>query len=273
MSGKMGGERKMSAAKKALKTVLNTVSDTTHVGLLVFSASNVKDDWIYPLGPIHKAKLMAAIDRPEPYGGTPLGGYIKQGADRLLQARKAQFGYGTYRLLVVTDGEASDRAVMEKYAPDVMARGISLDVIGVGMSATHSLAKMAHSYRKADDAASLARAVAEVFAEVSAKDTQASGGEDAFAAIDPLPIEVAGAMIKALTDSGNHPIGGRPPAPKPPAPLPSQKTPAKTPTQPLSGAQPPPDSGCGCRAGDDAGGAPWGGLALALLVGLRRRRR
>jgi MYXO-CTERM domain-containing protein len=205
-----------------------------------------------------------------------LGGFIKQGADRLLKARETQFGYGTYRLLVVTDGEASDRAIMKKYAPDVMARGISLDVIGVGMSSTHSLAKMAHSYRKADDAKSLARAVAEVFAEVSAKDTQASGGDDAFAAIDPLPIEVAGAMIKALTDSGNHPIGAAPPAPKPPAapPSPAKKPTTKAPTpQPLSGGQPPPDSGCGCHAGDDAGSAPWGGLALALLLGLRRRRR
>ena len=57
---------------------------------------------------------------------------------------------------------------MDRHAPAVMARGINLDVIGVGMSATHSLAKMAHSYRKANDARSLERAVAEVFAEVSA---------------------------------------------------------------------------------------------------------
>ncbi len=273
MSGKMGGMRKMAAAKKALNTVLNQVSDTTHVGVLVFSASNVQDDWIYPLGPVDKKKLVTAINRPEPYGATPLGGYIKQGADRLLKARDAQFGYGTYRLLVVTDGEASDKEIMEKHAPAVMARGINLDVIGVGMSATHSLAKMAHSYRKADDARSLERAVAEVFAEVSAKDDQSGSGENAFEAIDALPIEVAGAMIKALTNSGNHPIGSSPPQPTPPAaPAPAPKS-APTPPPVTNTTTAPPPSGCGCHAGEGGNGDPWFTMGLLLLIGLRRRRR
>jgi len=275
MSGKMGGMRKMAAAKKALNTVLKSVSDTTHIGVLVFSASNVKDDWIYPLGPVDKKKLVAAINRPEPYGGTPLGGYIKQGADRLLQARRTQFGYGTYRLLVVTDGEASDKAVMEKHAPAVMARGINLDVIGVGMSAKHSLAKMAHSYRKADDARSLERAVAEVFAEVSAKDDQGGDGENAFEAIDALPIEVAGAMIKALSNSGDHPIGTLPPKPKaPPAPpAPAAPKPAPQPTPANTTQAPQQPSGCGCHAGEGENGGPWFMVGLLLLLGLGRRRR
>jgi len=273
MGGKMGGVRKMAAAKTALKTVLNSVSDTTHIGVLVFSASNVQDDWIYPLGPVDKEKLEAAINRPEPYAGTPLGGYIKLGADRLLQARKAQFGYGTYRLLVVTDGEASDKAIMEKHAPSVMARGINLDVIGVGMSATHSLAKMAHSYRKANDARSLERAVAEVFAEVSAKDDQTAGSENAFEAIDALPIEVAGAMIQALSNSGNHPIGTQAPTPKLPPPATPTSKPSPAQNTPTSATQTPPESGCGCHASEGNNGAPWLIACVVFFLGLGRRRR
>src|SRR5688572_27143008 len=45
------GTDKMSAAKAALKQVLSTVPRETRIGLLVFSARGITDDWIYPLGP------------------------------------------------------------------------------------------------------------------------------------------------------------------------------------------------------------------------------
>jgi len=92
--------------------------------LLVFSAKGVETDWLYPLGPRDDAKLMQAIDRPQPGGGTPLGAYLKKGTDRLLEERAKQFGYGTFRLLVVTDGEAGDKELVERYTPEVIARGI-----------------------------------------------------------------------------------------------------------------------------------------------------
>lgn len=210
-SGSMQGELrgavvKMDAAKSALKEVLSTVPASTHVGLLVFSARNLKDDWVYPLGPRDDDRLMRAIDLPMPNRGTPLGAYIKKGADRLLEERKRQYGYGSYRLLVVTDGEAGDRDLVERYTPEVISRGITMDVIGVGMKSRHTLATMAHSYRAADDPASLKRAIAEVFAEVSS--TGDDGGiEEAFELLEPIPVEMASAIVQALATSGNHPIG------------------------------------------------------------------
>ena len=83
------GKDKMSAAKAALKEVLKSVPQETHIGLLVFSARGANNDWFYPLGPRDDAKLMQAIDRPMPGGNTPLGKYIKIGADRLLEERAA----------------------------------------------------------------------------------------------------------------------------------------------------------------------------------------
>lgn len=203
------GINKMTAAKAALKEVLKTVPQETRIGLLVFSAEGVDTDWLYPLGPRDDAKLMQAIDLPRPGSSTPLGAYIKKGADRLLEERAKQFGYGTFRLLVVTDGEATDSQLMERYTPEVIARGITVDVIGVAMKQRHTLATKVHSYRSASDPASLKRAVAEVFGEIGGRGDDVAGAE-AFAELKSIPSEAAQAMIQALSSSGNQPIGERP---------------------------------------------------------------
>src|ERR1044071_2164026 len=245
------GVSKMTAAKTAIKTVLQKVPPSTHVGLLVFSALNVKEDWVYPLGPRNDELLVRALDGLEAHGGTPLGHYIKKGADRLLEERARQFGYGTYRLLVVTDGEAQDQNLVEAYTPDVMSRGITLDVIGVGMKQDHTLARKTHSYRRANDPASLNRAITEVFAEIGSAATDTTQAE-AFELLAPLPGEVAAAMIQALSSSGNHPIGTKPapaaaPKPQPDSPAtvppvqaqPRSTQPAATPANPATPAGPP----------------------------------
>lgn len=213
MAGPLPGSnlKKMTGAKAALKQVLKSVPQDTHIGLLVFSANGAATDWLYPLGPRDDARLMEAIDRPEPGDGTPLGKYLKKGADRLLQERAKQFGYGSFRLLVVTDGEAEDPHTVERYTPEIIARGITVDVIGVAMNQRHTLATRVHSYRSANDPASLKRAVAEVFAEVGGSGNDVAGVE-AFAELKPIPGEVAQAMIQALSSSGNQPIGERPQA-------------------------------------------------------------
>jgi hypothetical protein len=216
-SGSMGDtmnttqEIKMAAAKKALMDVLQDVPYDTNIGLLVFSAGNVEDDWIYPLGPRDDERLMSAISRPEPFGGTPLGEYIKVGADRLLEQRQAQYGYGTFRLLVVTDGEAGDADLVDRYVPELIARGIRLDVIGVDMPNDHTLATKVHSYRRADDPDSLRQAIADVFAEIGSDTTDAADA-DAFDQLQDIPSEMATAMLQALAYAGNDPIGEHSPA-------------------------------------------------------------
>lgn len=205
------GTIKMAAAKEALKQMLTKVPETTHIGLLVFGARNIKDPWLYPLGPRDDQALRAAIDLPAPRGKTPLGEFIKKGADRLLREREKQFGYASYRLLVVTDGEATDGALMERYVPQVLARGITVDVIGVDMKQQHTLATKVHSYRRADDPKALAQALAEVLAEVSTDDTDAAG-EQAFELLAPIPLEMGAAMLEALSHANNTPIGQHPQA-------------------------------------------------------------
>ena len=205
MGAPMGGSTRMSVAKNALKQVLDQIPDTTHVGILVFPRGN----WVYPLGPRKESMLAGAIDSIQSGGGTPLGEYMKRGADVLLNARRKQFGYGTYRLLVVTDGEAGDARQVEAYTPDIISRGITIDCIGVEMASRHTLATKVHSYRNANDPESLKQAISEVFAEVASGDA-GPGGENAFELIADLPEATASAMLKSLSTSGNQPIGEGP---------------------------------------------------------------
>lgn len=209
MSEKMRGTdvRKMKAAKAALREAVRQIPDHTRVGVLVFSASGGGEEWVYPLAPLDRAKIYEAVSKPEPGGGTPLGEFIKKAADRLLEQRKKQYGYGSYRLLIVTDGEASDPYLVDAYVPDAVAKGLRIDVIGVDMRAQHTLATKVHSYRRADDPEALRKAVAEVFAEVGGAAGADQTGADAFAAIAPLPDQTALALLQALSGPSDAPLG------------------------------------------------------------------
>jgi hypothetical protein len=262
MKEPMKGSRlnRMQAAKQALTQVMNQVPEKTNVGLLVFSGANVPTEWLYPLGPLDRAKMNAAIQRPQPAGPTPLGTYLKKGADTLLEQRKKQHDYGTFRLLIVTDGEpmGEPAGLVDRYLPDVLSRGITVDVIGVDMKANHSLATRVHSYRRADNPEQLTKAVSAVFAEVgSAKDTVADA--EAFAILQALPDEMAKTMLTALASPGNHPIGEKPAVQA----APSESTPSST-TAPVHAAAPPPNPSPNPKS--EGGSMGWWFVLLLVLA-------
>ena len=201
MQDKFSGDRtksKMEAAKAALQQVLANIPDGTQIGLLVFSGANIHSEWVYPLGPKDTEKLITAIHLPQPSGDTPLGRYIRIGANRLLEQREKQYNYGNYRLLVVTDGEASDTDKVKHYTPEILNRQIRIDVIGVDMKTDHMLANVVDGYRKADNPGELVAAVSQILAETGGTGTDV-GGEDAFEYIAPLSPEIAADLIQRLT--------------------------------------------------------------------------
>lgn len=250
MNESLGQVKKMDAAKSALWEVVKRAPNTINIGLLTFSGSNIINDWVYPLGPKNDTNLFSAINLPQPGGGTPLGKYIKKGADRLLEQRKKQYGYGSYRLLVVTDGIAQDQRLVDQYVPDVLSRGITTDVIGVGMKEEHILATMVHSYRKANDPESLKKAISQVFAEISDKETD-TAGEDAFEFLEGIPDALAMEMIETLSSSGNYPIGEKPVIAPPSKPQ-------------METAQ---DSASPQREAEKDSGSSWGQkITIAILV-------
>ena len=229
MQDKFSGDRtksKMEAAKAALQEVLANIPDGTQIGLLVFSGANIQNEWVYPLGPKDTEKLIAAIQLPRPSGDTPLGRYIRIGANRLLEQRTRQYNYGNYRLLVVTDGEASDADKVKHYTPEILNRQIRIDVIGVDMKTDHMLANVVDSYRKADNPGELVAAVSQILAETGDTGTDV-GGEDAFAYIAPLSSEIAADLIQRLTTPpSNTAIAVKPTE----RTTPQATTPSQTPT-------------------------------------------
>ena len=97
---------KIDAAKQALLTILERAPEDSQVGVMVLNGHR-GHEWVIPLGPINKARLTAKVNRIRPGGGTPLGESMKSATDALLALRNQEH-YGDYRLLIVTDGEATD---------------------------------------------------------------------------------------------------------------------------------------------------------------------
>ncbi|RMF42850.1 MAG: VWA domain-containing protein, partial [Planctomycetota bacterium] len=139
MRTERGRVRKIDAAKEALRDVVVKLPEDTQVGVLALNTEVDGSPWIAPVGPVSRTALLRQLDRVDANGGTPLGQAMKEAADALLQLREKQV-YGLYRLLIVTDGEANDQHLVDGYLPDILGRGIVVDVIGVDMRGDHSLA-------------------------------------------------------------------------------------------------------------------------------------
>ena len=194
-------QRKIAAAKQALSVVLSKLPDDAEIGVLALN-----NGWILPLQRHDLSQVQQRVNQLRARGGTPLGMRMKEGTDALLKLRDKEH-YGDYRLIVVTDGEANDQALLNFILPDIMNRGLLVDAIGVDMASEHSLATQVHSYRKADDQASLEQAIANALAE--SDDSAAIGGESDFELLANFPIDVTPTVISALTSANNTPIGGQ----------------------------------------------------------------
>ena len=196
---------KLQTAKNALKSVLSKLPNDINIGLLIFSTSH-STPWLYPLGVKESDRFLNAVAGVRAGGGTPLGQYMKIGADALLTQREKQYNYGSYRLLVITDGKAGDAHLVDAYTPAIMNRQIRVDVIGVDMPEDHMLATVVDSYRRADNPEQLIEAVSKILAETPSSTIDAD--EDLFELIQPLTNELARGMIEALsTVPSNQPIG------------------------------------------------------------------
>jgi len=206
MQHEIGNKDKMTAAKFALIPALSMLTPETNFGCIVFSRS--ANGWVYPLSPFDRKEVWDSVREIEAGGNTPLGEYIKIAADELLRQREKNFNYGTYRLLIVTDGEATDDDLMRAYAKELVNRGISLDVIGVGMSRAHTLKSLANQYVAANDAKTLKEAVTTFLAEVPNPASGSQASENVYEILSIFGND-SGALsaIDALSAGGNQPLG------------------------------------------------------------------
>lgn len=247
---------KIDVARDSIKAVGPQIPSGNHVGLLVFNGSNIR--WVYKLGPFDENAFNRAVDSVRADGNTPLGTAMKRGADALMDMRDSQYGYGSYQLLVVTDGEATgnEGSLMKRYAGEITGRGLRLDVIGVDMKggAQHSLAQYSHAYYAANDAVQLADALSEAVSVESA----VGGGELDYSVFEGITHEMGVAVLDELNQPRpNHGIGEQPP----PEPEPSTNGGGAVPAQAGTNQQP-----AGCNS---AGAAlPSSGALLGVLLGL-----
>ncbi len=193
---------RIDAAKKALTQVIDSLPDDTVLGILLLNGEKQNNYWLVPLGPINRMQAKSRVQSLKAEGGTPLGQRIEQAMNELLTMRSKQV-YGSYRLIVATDGEATDADRLRRILPGVLARGIPVDVIGVDMAQNHSLATQVRSYRRADDESQFSRAISEILAESQGTD---DGAESDYEWIAPLPDELASAILGALAKPNNAPV-------------------------------------------------------------------
>lgn len=204
MPTEQGKEPRMKVAQRALKKLVGQLPDNTQLGLLLMNGARNEGGWLVPLAPLDKAKTLSLIDKVRADGGTPLGQSMKTAMEQLLAARSNK-PIGDYRLIVVTDGEATDGNVLNEFLPEIVARGVVVDAIGVDMKNDHTLANKAHTYRRANDAVSFESALVEIFAE-SSQSQSGDGSNSDFELIASLPDEFASEALAALSSMSNKPI-------------------------------------------------------------------
>ncbi|TWT29729.1 vWA domain-containing protein [Blastopirellula retiformator] len=202
--GMNSGGPRIAAAKTALQKVLDQTPDSAKVGVYLLNPGR-KGNWLIPLGPVDKSAINDAVSSLRADGGTPLGKSMKSAADALLKLREEQ-RYGDYKLLIVSDGEATDANLVERYLPEIQARGLLVDVIGVDMAREHSLATRTSTYRNASDPASLEQAISAVVLGESGADASDAGESD-FELLASFPSEMAAESLNALTTLANDPVG------------------------------------------------------------------
>ena len=76
-----GSMRKIDAAKEALLTVLEQVSDDANVAVLLLNGPSGGGDWLIKLGPLDRAQLEDSVRRIDSEHGTPLGQFMKIAAE------------------------------------------------------------------------------------------------------------------------------------------------------------------------------------------------
>jgi Ca-activated chloride channel homolog len=164
MDGNCGGVRKIDGAKDAVRKFLAKVPQDVNLGLYSFNAQGNQE--FVPLGPNNRAKFLEVFSRFDPSGGTPLVGAIRTGVDKLVEQYKKQLGYGEFRLIVVTDGAATDGEV-ETSTLYAAKYGIPIYTIGLCIGGDHPLRVYSLSYRAADNPGDLSKALEEATAEAS----------------------------------------------------------------------------------------------------------
>jgi uncharacterized protein with von Willebrand factor type A (vWA) domain len=164
---------RLEGAKWAITQFISLVPPDVNLGLWIFDVNGNSER--LPLGPESRTPFLAAVQKTKAGGRTPLTESIEQAVNRLVQQRDKQLGYGEFRLIVVTDGEATGRPLPQAVAY-ARQRRIPIYTIGLCIGTQHELRKSSVTYRAADSIEALRRGLEETLAETNIFDPQTFSG-------------------------------------------------------------------------------------------------
>lgn len=161
-SGSMGGD--IVPAREAVVSALDPMQPTDRVAVVALNTG-----LILPFSSVDEARdlLPPRVSQVESEGGTPLTSAMRASRAALEQEAARTGGFGTYRILVTTDGEAANRDSLRAEIED-LARTTPIQVatIGVGIGGNHILRRPdLASFVAIDNVSELAAALRAAIAE------------------------------------------------------------------------------------------------------------
>ncbi len=166
------GQRRIDVAKRAIGTFFDALPKHSNVGLIIFDSQGARD--AVPLKPNDPTLLKQITSGSQAGGGTPLGETLNYAHDKLMIQGQKQLGYGEFNIVVLTDGAASDKQMMEDAVADITAKSpINIHTIGFCLGEKHALNKKGVvNYQPAANAAELIKGLKTVLAEAPSFDSE-----------------------------------------------------------------------------------------------------
>ncbi len=160
-----GALSKDAVAKEAVKKFAEKLSETDNLGLLAFDHQGGLS-LRAPLRAGARDPFFLAVDNVRAGGRTPLVKSLVNGYKVLLAQAQAQGGYGSYNLIVITDGASSDGDPSRPARKIVNRSAIRIHVIGFCVDSSHSLNVPGYTtFTTASNPEALYQGLADVLAE------------------------------------------------------------------------------------------------------------
>ncbi|MBI2039386.1 MAG: VWA domain-containing protein [Candidatus Niyogibacteria bacterium] len=165
-----GGGDKIDVAKSAAMEFFNSIPARANVGLYQLNVGAV-----VPLGINNRDVLKNAVRYVRASGGTPLRSAMEDAYGELTRQGQRQLGYGTYNIVMVTDGEANSGQDPERIVGAITQQSpIVIHTIGFCIGSDHSLNQPGVTYyAEANNPEQLAQGLAGVLAEAPKFDVSA----------------------------------------------------------------------------------------------------
>ncbi len=159
-----GNKTKLETSKEAIAEFVDLVPESDNLSLMSFHGMRVD----FGSGDTNRKNFLNAISQERSSGGTPLHSYTKESFWILTNQAQKQLGYGTYRLVVITDGASSDDDPGPLVEEIVRRSPIEIHVIGFCVGEKHSMNRPGYStYYTADSPEQLMEGLRKVQAETS----------------------------------------------------------------------------------------------------------